>query len=247
MTSATKITLAYLLAAIVWLFGVDGFLSTMFPAASATVGLFKCCGFLFLTSLLIHFLLLREGARRDAVETVLRAQAVRDSLTGLLNRASFMEHLEKAIARAARDGQYVGVAFIDLDGFKEINDRFGHQAGDRVLIEISRRIGLVVRQSDVLARLGGDEFVVLAQDEQDNGLYRLGERLSAALREPIVVGAEIVAVTASVGLALYPDHALQAGQLLHAADLAMYGVKATGKNGILDAASGGSPWRPAAA
>lgn len=93
------------------------------------------------------------------------------------------------------------MAFIDLDGFKEVNDRFGHQVGDLLLMEIGRRINRVVRASDSAARFGGDEFVVLVQDERASGMRRLAERLSAALREPFSVMGSDVMVTGSVGLA----------------------------------------------
>lgn len=247
MTAAVKITLAYLFVSATWFLGVEELLVAVFPSTAAGLKGCICWPFLILASGVIYFLLLRETVRRDAVETNLRALAIHDSLTGLSNRACFMAHLEKSISRAARESGKVGIAFIDLDGFKAVNDRFGHQVGDQLLVEISRRVNRVVRSSDVVARLGGDEFVILAQDEQAAGLRRLAERLSRALQEPFVLMDEAIAVTASVGLAVYPDHGQQAEQLLHAADLAMYQVKAAGKNGIRRARCRRSPLRSAAA
>lgn len=235
MTVAVKITLAYLSVAATWVMGSDWLVSAVLPTESATIGLYKGWAFLLLTAVLLYSLLVKESARRDAVETDLRALAIYDPLTGLLNRACFMENLEKSVACAARERKKVGVAFIDLDGFKGINDRLGHQAGDLLLMEIGRRINRVVRAADSAARFGGDEFVVLVQDERASGMHRLAERLSSALREPFTVMGTNVAVTASVGLAFYPDHGLRGEQILRAADLAMYQVKATGKNGILGA------------
>lgn len=101
MTTAAKITLAYLSVAVIWALGADWLAATLFPAASATIGLYKGWVFLFLTSILLYALLVKESARRDLVETGLRALAIYDPLTGLLNRACFMENLEKSIARGA--------------------------------------------------------------------------------------------------------------------------------------------------
>jgi diguanylate cyclase (GGDEF)-like protein len=228
--------LAYLSVAAAWVMGSDWLVSAMLPTESAVIALYKGWAFLLLTAVLLYILLVKESARRDAVETDLRALAIYDPLTGLLNRACFMEHLERSLACAARARKKVGVAFIDLDGFKAINDRFGHQAGDLLLMEIGRRISRVVRAADSAARFGGDEFVVLVPDERARGLHRLAERLTAALREPISVLGTEVAITASVGLAFYPDNGLRGEQILRAADLAMYQVKAGGKDGIQGAA-----------
>jgi diguanylate cyclase (GGDEF)-like protein len=234
MSVALKIALAYLSIAATWLSGSDWLASTLLGTSPSFLS-YKSWVFIFLTVAILYWLLARESARRDAVEAELRALAIYDPLTGLLNRACFMESLEKSLAGAARARKKVGVAFIDLDGFKEINDRLGHHAGDLLLMEIGRRIKGVVRAADTAARLGGDEFAVLVQNERASGLRRLAQRLTVALREPFsVMGAEI-AVTASVGLAFYPEHGREGAQILHAADMAMYQVKASGKNGILGA------------
>ncbi|MDR3437355.1 GGDEF domain-containing protein [Telmatospirillum sp.] len=246
MTLAIKITVAYLCVSSAWMCGGDWLVSAMFPLNFADIGLYKGWAFLLTSAVFLYVLLFKESTRRDAVERELREQAIYDSLTGLLNRACFIEHLEKAIANAARERRKVGVAFIDLDGFKEINDRFGHQAGDQLLCEVGRRIHRVVRACDSAARLGGDEFVVLVQGDQTGGMRRLAERLSLALREPFCVSGTELSLTASVGLAFYPEHGLQGQQILEAADMAMYRVKAAGKDGILRA-PGKPRMEPAAA
>jgi len=238
MSVASKITLAYLSVAVAWLWGSDQLVIAFISTESALASFLKIWAFVLVSAVSLFWFLVRESARRDAVETELRALAVHDPLTGLLNRACFMESLEKSVARAARERKKVGVAFIDLDGFKAVNDRFGHQAGDQLLTEIGHRIKQVVRAADSAARLGGDEFVVLVQDDRASGLRRLAERLSTALKEPFSVMGLDVTVTASVGLAFYPEHGQVGTQVLRAADMAMYQVKAAGKNGILRATGG---------
>lgn len=236
MNSAVRITLAYVSFVALWTLGSDWLLNFALPEQSALVEHSKGWLFLLLTAFLLHTLLHREAIRRDQVESRLRALTIYDPLTGLLNRACFVDHLEKAVAAAAREGKAVGVAFIDLDGFKAVNDRLGHHAGDQLLVEVGKRINRVIRAADCAARFGGDEFVVLVQGDQAAGMRRLAERLTAALRQPFSVMGMDVAVTASVGLAFFPDHGVQGEQILRAADMAMYRVKATGKDGILGAA-----------
>jgi diguanylate cyclase (GGDEF)-like protein len=236
MNVAAKITLAYVSMATVWVLGADWVIPAFFPSESVLFDLFKAGAFLLLSAVMVYSLLVKESARRDAVEADLRALSICDPLTGLLNRACFMENLEKSVAWAARERKNVGVAFIDLDGFKAVNDQLGHQAGDLLLMEIGRRITRVVRTSDSAARFGGDEFVVLVQGERTRGMRRLAERLTSVLREPFSVMGTDVTVTASVGLAFYPAHGKEGAQIVHAADMAMYQVKAAGKNGILGAA-----------
>ncbi|MTJ83495.1 MAG: GGDEF domain-containing protein [Telmatospirillum sp.] len=239
MSPAIKITVAYLCAGSAWISGADWFFAQMAPAELVDAGICKMVVFLLASSALLYALIAREAARRDAVERDLRAMAVHDPLTGLLNRACFVEHLEKAVAGAARDQGKVGVAFIDLDGFKGINDRHGHQAGDQLLREVGRRISGMIRASDCGGRLGGDEFVVMMRGDSAQGMRRFAERLTDVLRQPFLVMGTEVTVTASVGLASYPDNGIAADQLLRAADLAMYRAKASGKDGIRKARPSG--------
>ena len=163
MQSALKVTLAYLFIATVWILGSNWLLSVTFPALYPAIGVCNAWCLLLVTCAMLYAFLVKELGRRDAIERHLRALAVYDPLTGLLNRACFVENLEKAVARAAREGRKVGVAFIDLDGFKAVNDQYGHQAGDQLLVEVGQRISTVVRAADSAGRFGGDEFVVLIQ------------------------------------------------------------------------------------
>jgi diguanylate cyclase (GGDEF)-like protein len=146
-------------------------------------------------------------------------------LTGLVNRAYFQEMLERSLARARRDDDLFGVAYIDLNDFKQVNDRHGHQVGDAVLSQVAGRIAGVVRAGDCAARFGGDEFVVLVDDDSEQGVHCLAERLRAAFTEPFQVDRLTLSVSASIGIALYPDHGQHSLNLLQAADKAMYQAK----------------------
>lgn len=174
--------------------------------------------------------LIGSSVERDRRETALSNIAFSDNLTGLPNRARFTEDLHRAIAGAQRHSGSVGVLYVDLDGFKGVNDRYGHEAGDVVLVTIARRLKEVLRGTDVLARLGGDEFVVLqSMYESDEGAMLLGRRLVQAASEPIVTGPQTVQIGASVGIANYPEHAGEAHELLRCADYAMYCAKRSGR------------------
>jgi diguanylate cyclase (GGDEF)-like protein len=166
-----------------------------------------------------------DTARRDRVEQGLRVQATHDSLTGLVNRAHFEEALQRASARAAREGHNFGVAYIDLNDFKQVNDRHGHHIGDLLLKDVARRIASVVRAGDCAARFGGDEFVILVDDPKESSAYRLAERLREVFSTPFEAGDVCLAVTASIGVAFYPEHGRQGVALLQAADKAMYVAK----------------------
>lgn len=161
------------------------------------------------------------------------ALARMDALTGLANRLSLTEDLDKSISMARRSGTRVGLIFIDLDGFKPINDTYGHQSGDLVLTVIASRIKSELRDFDLAARVGGDEFVVLIKgiDSADSA-QGVARRILARIREPYRLGHRMVKAGASLGVALYPDHAQDGASLLAAADKAMYHVKHRGKNAV---------------
>lgn len=153
-----------------------------------------------------------------------------DVLTGLPTRRIFDDRLERALRRAERAGGSVGLLYVDLDHFKTINDMHGHDAGDTVLREVSRRMKQCVRASDSLCRLGGDEFTVVMEDATLPGAaHEVAERIIWALDPPVDVGGNAVACRASIGIAIYPDHGRDAETLLKRADMAMYQAKHAGR------------------
>ena len=141
--------------------------------------------------------------------------ATHDSLTGLHNRVSMTDALEHALNKAQRSGEGLAIYFIDLDGFKSVNDSLGHAAGDVLLREIALRLRGRVRQSDLVARLGGDEFVVMVEEVTDRAsLQLLATKLLAAIAEPMQLQGHEVSVTASIGIAMYPDDGTDVSTLL---------------------------------
>ncbi|MGC9457664.1 MAG: EAL domain-containing protein, partial [Halothiobacillaceae bacterium] len=166
-----------------------------------------------------------------AHEDELARIANHDALTGLPNRRLLQDRIQQAIARARRDGRMLAVCFMDLDGFKPINDRYGHEVGDQLLVQVSRRLAETLRASDTLARLGGDEFVLLIGDLHDTDeAAPIARRLLELIATPISLAVGEVRVSGSVGLALYPDDGEDADILLRHADHAMYQAKSEGKN-----------------
>jgi diguanylate cyclase (GGDEF)-like protein/PAS domain S-box-containing protein len=156
-----------------------------------------------------------------------------DVLTGLPNRALLDERLDHELQRARRLGHGVALMFIDLDGFKTINDSLGHAAGDRLLQEVGRRLRASIRDADTAARLGGDEFVVVMTDlTQPEDASRLADKLLSLLAEPVDVGGRGVKGTASIGVAVFPQDGGDRGALMMAADSAMYAAKAGGRNHV---------------
>jgi diguanylate cyclase (GGDEF)-like protein len=163
-------------------------------------------------------------------EEQVRHEAVHDPLTGLANRTLLRDRLEQALARTQRSGGFIGLLFLDLDNFKQVNDAHGHAAGDGVLVELGRRLQAAVRPSDTVARLGGDEFVVLCEQIDERSAVALGQRLDEAIRLPVTVSGTVHDLSASIGIALGksdPD------VLLGNADRALYRAKARG-GGRLD-------------
>ncbi|MCU0971014.1 MAG: EAL domain-containing protein [Gammaproteobacteria bacterium] len=166
-------------------------------------------------------------------------QALHDSLTGLPNRVRLHEATREAIEAAPDSGRRPALMLLDLDGFKEVNDTLGHQAGDAVLKDVSARLVAVLpRPGTLLCRLGGDEFaVVVADAPTDDGLLALGARVAGALRQPFDVLGIPIEVGASIGMARYPDHGEDSSELLRCADVAMYAAKArSGRVAFYDAA-----------
>ena len=165
--------------------------------------------------------------------------ALHDSLTGLANRSLAMDRLKESVERARRKKEITALLFIDLDGFKTINDRYGHQTGDDLLKAIGARLKLTVRASDCAARLGGDEFVVVASDVGcEIEAYGLRARVAARLEEALVLNSVRICPRASVGLSLYPRDGESAEGLLRAADLSMYLSKRERNERTLTSTSG---------
>jgi diguanylate cyclase (GGDEF)-like protein/PAS domain S-box-containing protein len=170
----------------------------------------------------------RDITARKAMEERLTLQATRDPLTGLINRARFLERVEEALA----GGSVVAVLFLDLDGFKPVNDTIGHEAGDRLLVEVGRRLTTCVRQGDVVARLGGDEFTVLLEGTDVAQATAVAERMLAAIGQPVTLDDHRRQVAASIGIALGRPGRSKASALLREADVALYQAKAGGKNRV---------------
>jgi diguanylate cyclase (GGDEF)-like protein/PAS domain S-box-containing protein len=160
--------------------------------------------------------------------------ATHDPLTGLHNRREFNDILERHLSRVRRYGNYGAVLWMDLDGFKEINDGLGHKVGDELLSSLAHRMKATIRESDVLARLGGDEFAVLYPNVDGSQAQMAAGRLLQAIRKhTAVVQGQSLRVTGSMGVVLFPDHGTSASELMMKADVAMYGAKGAGRNRIV--------------
>jgi len=169
--------------------------------------------------------------------------AFHDALTRLPNRLLLADRMQQAIALDERLHRTMAVCYLDLDGFKAVNDQYGHEAGDRLLVEVARRLLRCVRQSDTVARLGGDEFVVLLTPVDGAEECRVVlDRIIEAVRQPVELPGQATAqVSASIGVALYPANGHQATALLAQADDALYEAKRAGKNRVYFAPAGAAP------
>lgn len=176
----------------------------------------------------------RDIAARMRAEMELAYQARHDHLTGLPNRLLLADRLEASIARAARGGLKSAVIYLDLDGFKLVNDTLGHEAGDELLKQVTDRLRGCIRDPDTLARMGGDEFMLVINEVPDgHAALAIAERLSAALRKPLSLDGRDFYATASIGIALYPDNGTDVSSLRRNANAAMYQAKRAGKDRIL--------------
>ena len=172
----------------------------------------------------------RDADERKAFEEQLARQALYDTLTGLPNRALFVDRLRRALAQAGRRRATVAVMLVDLDRFKVINDSLGHAAGDQLLVATSRRLEGCLRPGDTLARFGADEFMVLLEGVGDrDDATQVAERISRALDEPFTIEGHEVFATASIGIALAAAEPTQPDQLLRDADVALHQAKSTGR------------------
>ncbi|AEE47760.1 diguanylate cyclase/phosphodiesterase with PAS/PAC sensor(s) [Cellulomonas fimi ATCC 484] len=168
---------------------------------------------------------------RRRAEAELTHNALHDSLTSLPNRALLTERLDRALARAGRDGTTVAVLYLDLDNFKDVNDSLGHAAGDELLVHIGRRLTTVMRETDTAARLGGDEFVVICEDLTSlEDVGAVTHRITQALAVQVPIAGRMVTVSASIGIAHSTSGHDRSEDLLRAADIAMYRAKANGRS-----------------
>ena len=171
----------------------------------------------------------RDSTERIRLEEELTRQAFHDGLTGLPNRALFRDRLDQALARSARSGEVLTVLLLDLDGFKQINDSLGHDAGDELLRQVAGRLTDVTRPGDTLARTGGDEFALLLEGSNEAQAVNLTRRLIARVSEPIEIADHQLVIGTSVGIAIHTGGSGDGEELVRNADLAMYAAKEAGR------------------
>jgi diguanylate cyclase (GGDEF)-like protein/PAS domain S-box-containing protein len=179
----------------------------------------------------VIFGIVRDISGRRTSEQRIAQLAHYDTLTNLPNRALFYDRLDQAVARARRYQQKFAVLFLDLDGFKQVNDRFGHHAGDRLLGMVAERLAENVRGMDTLARVGGDEFVFILNniDHPDNATL-VANKILESFSHPFLVNGNACLIGCSIGIAIFPGDAEDSEALVKMADDAMYLVKSSGKN-----------------
>jgi len=177
---------------------------------------------------------IRHAMARKSYESVLGERANYDPLTGLVNRALLRDRLDHALARASRARTLLAVMFLDLDGFKPINDRLGHDAGDEVLKVFGGLLSRIARRAETVARLGGDEFVIVLEDVDDpSDALAVAQRILRGLEEkPLPIRPKDVQVSCSIGISIFPADGADAPTLLRHADIAMYAAKKRGPNNV---------------
>lgn len=172
----------------------------------------------------------RDISERKGYEAKLQRLAYHDPLTDLPNRRLFGELVEQAFEDAKLTKRKVGIMYMDLDGFKEINDTHGHDIGDELLVQFTRRVRENLREIDVFARMGGDEFTILLPRMEKLYVNVVAKRILQAIQEPFSINGHSIKITSSIGIALYPDHGVNVEGLIKNADSAMYQAKVNGKN-----------------
>jgi diguanylate cyclase (GGDEF)-like protein len=217
-TFKLRFGLDYPASALAWMFAIV----TVFSLAFVVLG--GISAYRRSLSLLIE----RVAAQNEEIAKL----ADHDPLTGLPSSRLANDRLQMACNQAGRNGERAGLLFIDLDGFKLINDTYGHQAGDTVLKAVATRLSENVRSIDTVARLGGDEFIVVLNGLTEAGAAtQVAGKIAAAIAEPVSHAELSLKISASIGIALFPDHAATPERLMHEADQAMYAVKKDGKSG----------------
>ena len=174
-----------------------------------------------------------ESAKSKLVkqQEIIYKQAHYDSLTNLANRTLLHQRLELLIEEGFTHTKKFGVLFLDLDRFKQINDTLGHDAGDELLVKISKLLLLSTRKSDTVGRLGGDEFLVLIDNvESEETLTRIAQKIIDTISKPLMIKEELLHVTTSIGISMFPEHGADFNELIKNADIALYEAKASGRN-----------------
>jgi len=168
--------------------------------------------------------------QRKQIEELLNYEASHDLLTGLANKSSMHRHLERVLKQAREESRSIAVLYIDLDGFKSVNDRRGHLEGDIVLKSFAKKLRASVRETDFVARVGGDEFVIVLdmQGPDKNVAFDVAEKILATMKLPFETDSSRLYVGCSIGISIFPDNGVSAQELLGAADKAMYKVKRQG-------------------
>jgi len=181
-----------------------------------------------------HFVGVKEDITElKRLQAELDHMARHDVLTGLPNRALFHDRLDQALVQSKRRQSTFALLFLDLDGFKPVNDTYGHEAGDSLLIAVAQRLQECVRESDTVARMGGDEFTVILNDLTGvEAAEHIAQAIMQSLAKPFVLDLAAVSISASIGVAMYPRDGASRKSILSAADGAMYKVKESGKNGV---------------
>ncbi len=176
--------------------------------------------------------LVRDITERKKSEEAIKQLAHYDAVTGLPNRVLFFDRLKHALAQAKRQKQRLAVLFLDLDGFKAVNDTLGHDVGDLLLKEVADRLLMAMREMDTVARFGGDEFAIVLHDaENDESAAIVSKKVLQELARPFVINGNSCDVGGCVGISLFPENGTTVATLIRQADLAMYDVKRNGKNG----------------
>lgn len=172
--------------------------------------------------------------KRKKLEKKLEKNANYDKLTGLANRRLFFERLEDIISESERYNNKFALLFIDLDGFKDINDNYGHEVGDKVLIKTGNRLSSSIRKSDMVSRMGGDEFTVIIRNaENRENVQKVVNKIHSELNEAMRIDDIICKVNSSIGIAIYPDNGNNSEELLKNSDISMYEIKKNGKGGYI--------------
>ena len=186
---------------------------------------------LFLVAATAAWLLAMAVTRRKLYQAQLFSMAHFDSLTNLPNRTLFFDRLNQVLALSKRHSRQCALLYLDLDGFKYVNDSLGHDAGDELLIAVAQRMERCCRSSDTLARLGGDEFALLLSEvNRAQGAQICAEKILAVMQEPFILKQGTAEVGVSIGISMYPEHGATLDILLNSADQAMYLSKSRGKN-----------------